>query len=160
MVKNNLHLWFNQISYQKKNGFITYGLTIPYLIGSYLICNQILSDNPIKSIILEIVESNLEKCAVLQKCPNISQYVIGIDDREFCELYMKKQIVFKNSAGRTSLFITQNANELGNDLNNIIEHFDNLYCDCIANENYSWNNMTKNWTKFTKYEVDLIEQGK
>lgn len=159
MIKNNLPLWFRQISYQKNERIITNGLTIPYLIGIYQICNQPLNHNSIRTLIFEIKESILEECAVLQRCPYIRQYVIGVDDRQYCEHYMKKQIRFENSVGQSSLFVTQNANELGNNLDRIVELFNNIYDNCISNAEFSWNNETKNWEKFTEYEIDLIKKG-
>ncbi|WP_346859672.1 hypothetical protein [uncultured Draconibacterium sp.] len=156
----NLPIWFKQITFQKESRIIANGLTIPYLIGSYAICGQPLDDRPIKSLILEVIESELEVCAVLQKCPYIRQYVIGVDDRKFCDKYIKGQIKFENSLGQSSLFITQNASELGSDLDNIVAHFEELYIDCINNNKFLWNNETKNWELFTEDEINLIEKGK
>lgn len=159
MSINTIPLWYRQISFQKEKRIISNGLTIPYLIGSYQICNQNLPENPIKYLMSEIKNSQLDKCAVIQMCPNIGQYVVGIDDRKFCEMYMKKQIQFKNTNGQTSLVITLNAEDLGDNFEGIIDQFVKLYDRSIANSNFSWNNDTMAWENFTSSEIDLIKKG-
>jgi len=160
MELSNLPLWYKEISYHKKNNIISYGLTIPYLIGSYQVCQISSSDSPIYSLFYEIIESDLEKCAVLQLCTNINQYVIGIEDIHFCEKFLKKEIKFKNSNGKIRLYITQNACELGNNRELMIKKIENLYIDQITNLNFSWNNQNMIWEKFNKDEIEIIEKGK
>jgi len=160
MTKSELPLWFKQISYYKSNNIIENGLTIPYLVGSYILRNQPLNGEPISSLLTSILESKLEKCAVLQKCPGIHQYVIGIDDREFCERFMKKDIRFVNSLGKSSLFITLNACNLGNDIDKIIKEFNNLYGGYISESRFSWNKRTKDWEEFTESQKNLIRKIK
>ena len=159
MAEKDLPLWFKQVHYQKENKIISNGLTIPYLIGCYRINNQLLNDSPIRSLLFEIIESNLEVCAILQLCPHIQQYVIGIDDRKFCDRYLKKEIRFQNLVGKSSLYITRNANQLGGNIDKIIEQFDLMFQVCIANAEFSWKKETKNWSEFTKGEKEVIERG-
>ncbi len=153
-------LWFRQVTYQKKNRIITNGLTIPYLIGSYEVCGERLPENSIEFLMKEITEAELDKCAVIQKCPHIRQYVVGVDDRQFCETYMRKEILFKNGKGQTSLVVTQNAKELGNDLNGLINQFENLYRLFTLQSEFSWNNETRAWENFAQSEIELIKKGK
>lgn len=155
-----LPLWFKEISFQRNNGIISNGLTIPYLVGSYNICEVPLGNRPIQSLFFEIIEFSSNKCAVLQFCTNIHQYVIGVDDRDYCEVNMKNNIKFRNSLSETSLFITQNANDLGNDLNQVIIKFENMYAEMIASSKFSWNSHTKRWEEFTSEEMQLIKKAK
>ncbi|KZS39210.1 hypothetical protein AWE51_11690 [Aquimarina aggregata] len=154
---NDSPIWYEQIAFQKKNKYITNGLTIPYLIGIYKLLNHTL-ENPIKSLLNKIIESDFDKCAVLQKCPQIGHYVVGIDNREFCERFMKKDIQFRNSKGNTSLFITLNANNLGDNVEKIIKEFENLYSELIQNDQHSWNNKLKKWEEFGQSEIERINK--
>lgn len=153
-------LWYRQITYQKKNRIITYGLTIPYLIGSYQICGETLPKNPIEFLILEIINTDLDQCAVIQKCPYIRKYVVGVEQRQFCETYMRKEIQFKNSKGQTTLIVTQNAKELGNDFKGLINQFEKLYKPYTAISKFTWNNKIKSWENFTQTEIEIIKKVK
>lgn len=156
---NDLPIWYKQILYQKDNRIIENGLTIPYLVGTYKTLGEKL-ENPIESLLNKIIESNFDKCAVLQKCPHINKYVIGIEDRGFCERLMKKDIQFKNSKGKSSLFITLNAEDLGNNLDNIVTKFEDSYETIIGKGQFSWNNTSKQWEKFNQPEIETIKKGK
>lgn len=155
---NNLPIWYKQVLYQKENGIIGNGLTILYLIGTYKILNEEL-ESPIKSLLNRIIESDLDKCAVLQKCPHINQYVIGIQDREFCERLMKKDIQFQNSNGNPSLFISLNAKKLGSKFDNIVTKFESSYLKLIRKDKFSWNKTSKEWEEFSQLDIETIKKG-
>ncbi len=95
-----------------------------------------------------IIESNLNFCAVLQKCPQIGHYVIGIDNHAFCKQYMRNDIQFKNSNGNTSLYITMNANILGDKIDKVVAEFENLYLKYIEIDKFSWNRTLMEWEEF------------
>jgi hypothetical protein len=153
MTKDNLPIWYNQISFRKSKRIITNGLTIPYIIGSYNFLGHAYSINELMN---EIINSNLDKCAVIQKCPEIRQYVIGIEDKNFCEKYFQNEISFTNSDNVKSLIITQNASDLGNNLKKITDIFINLYKNDLDEGKYSWDNRNKGWIPLNDYEQRLI----
>lgn len=155
-------LWYKQISYQKKKNLISNGLTIPFLIGTYELCGCYLvgQQNPIKFLFNEIINSEIGVCAVLQKCPNINQFVIGIESREFCEKYFKKEIYFDNSKDNKILIITQNASELGSDLMKIVDTLTDLYFENIDLGKYTWNNGDKIWQEFNEKDKNRILSAK
>ena len=158
MLYSDTPFWFQLINYQKSKDIISNGLTIPYIIGAYQICNRNLnSNNPVQSLFLKIIESELNHCAVLQMCPNIRQYVVGIDDRQFCEQYMLTEISFSNIRGQSSLFITQNARQLGSNFDKVVEEFYRLYKTHINKQEYSWNKHDGIWQQFSPDEVALIK---
>lgn len=153
MTKDNLPIWYNQILFRKNNRIITNGLTIPYIIGSYNFLGQTYSINELMN---EIINSNLDKCAVIQKCPEIRQYVIGIEDKNFCEIYFRNEISFTNSNNVKSLIITQNASDLGSNFEKITDTFINLYKNYLDEGKYSWDNRNKVWIPLNNYEESLI----
>ena len=156
------HLWYKQISYQKKKGLISNGLTIPFLIGTYELCCSYLvrQQNPIKFLFDEIINSEIGFCAVLQKCPNINQFVIGIEDREFCEKHFKREICFKNAKDNKILIITQNASELGSDLMKIVDALNVLYIENIDLGKCSWNSKDRIWQEFNEKDKKIILSAK
>lgn len=158
MINKDYSLWYNQISIHKKMNRTDFGLTVPYLIGSYQICEQ--RSVSISLLLHDIIESDYEKCAVLQMCPDIHQYVIGLDDREFCIQFMKKNIQFFNSRGQLSLIISTNADKLGSNIDGVIQKFEELYSDQIMFSRFSWNLLKKEWIGFSEVETEIIFKGK
>lgn len=162
MVEIYQNLWYKQISYQKKKGLISNGLTIPFLIGTYELCgcNLVGQQNPIKFLFDEIIKSEIGVCAVLQKCPHINQFVIGIESTEFCERFFKKEICVTNAKDKKKLIITLNASELGSDFMKIVDVLNVLYIEDIELGKYSWNNADKLWQEFNEKDIKIILSAK
>lgn len=158
MLETNQNLWYDQISYLKKKNVISNGLTIPYLIGAYKVSGYSLNSqkNPIKLLFDEIINSQMEQYAVLQKCPYINQYVIGLDNKEYWDKYLRKLITFKNKKGDITLIITQNANELGDNLTSIVDKLNEQCKDSLILNRFSWDNNSKIWREFNENEKNLI----
>lgn len=157
MNQTNYPIWFQQINYQKRKKMILYGLTIPYIIGTYKLLGESATEkNLLKHLFEDILNSNLPQCAVIQKCPHIKQYVIGIESKEFCAKFFKNEISFKNKDNVDVLYITQNAKELGNNFDIIINKLRTLYKDKLASNLHTWDNDDKKWRVFNKNEIDLI----
>lgn len=154
----NKQLWYNLIKHYKKNNKITFGLTIPFIVGVYKINSN--NETSINHLLNQIIESNYSKCAVLQKCPNLNHYVIGIEDRNFARIYMKNYIQIKDKNQETQIYITLNAKELGNDINMIVKKLESLYFKEIESNKFSWNKKEKKWSEFDKTELLIIRKMK
>jgi hypothetical protein len=162
MNRINHPIWYQQISYQKKNGLISNGLTIPYLIGTYKLYGYqlIKQENPIEVLINDIVSSEIDGCAVLQKCFDIRQLVIKIESRNYCKDNYKTEIYFKNNKDNKSLIITQSASDLGKDLPTIINTLSDLFLENINHDKYSWNNTDKLWQEFNEKDIKIVLSAK
>ncbi len=162
MNRINQPIWYQQISYQKKNRLISNGLTIPYLIGTYKLYGYqfIKQENPIEVLINDIVNSEIDGCAVLQKCFDIRQFVIKIESRNYCKDNYKTEIYFKNNKDNKSLIITQSASDLGKDLPTIINTLSDLFLENINHGKFSWNNADKLWQEFNEKDIKIILSAK
>lgn len=162
MNRVNQPIWYQQISYHKKNRLISNGLTIPFLIGTYKLCGYqfVNQENPIEVLINDIVNSEIDVCAVLQKCFDIRQFVIKIESRNFCEDSYKTEIYFKNNKDNKSLIITQSASDLGKDLPTIIDTLSDLFLENINHGKFSWNNADKIWQEFNENDKNVILSAK
>lgn len=150
--------WDRLIKYKKNEKEISFGLTIPYLVGANEIINNdlISKDDGIKRLIHGILNSKSEYVAVIQKCSNIRKYVIGIESLDKCNFFFKNDIQIYNSNKEPRIIITVNAKDLGNNIENIISKFNELYLDSIIESKYTWDYKIKEWTYFSEYEKNQI----
>lgn len=146
------------IKYQKDENIISFGLTIPYLVGAIEITsnNLIPKDGSIKNLIYEILNSQSKYVAVIQKCIEIKKYVIGIESLNNCNLLFKNDIQIYNSDKNLRIIITANAKDLSNNIEDIISEFNELYLEYIIESKFSWNYKMKEWTCFSEYEKKII----
>lgn len=153
---------YNLITSLKAKGIINNGLTIPYVIGGIKTINEtlVLDYNSVKILLEEIINSNLSNdVIILQKCPDINQFVIKIENANFADKYLQKEIIFKNKEDRKTFYITQNASSLGNSVDEITANLNKLYLTNILEETFSWSNSSNQWFHFTDEEINIIKSS-
>lgn len=154
----NTGTWLKHINYQKSNKIISNGLTLPYLIGIYKhLSIEAGTTNAVDFLFKEILHTNTAYNIIIQRCPEIQQYVLGIEQKSFCNVYFKNEIRFKLNESTAEIIITQNAKCLGDNLQIVIADLNKLYKNEIDNNLNSWNAQNKKWTKFSSEEKKLIE---
>lgn len=153
--------WYKLITSLKTKREITNGVTIPYLLGAKTLVDKSyeIDDDSIKELLNEIINSSVEQVAVLQKCDDINQYVIGLRDRQFAESYLKAEFCFSNTNSDKTLCVTNNASALGKTLDEISEKLKKLYFKDLTKENFSWNSFDEVWRQFNDCERELITQA-
>src|SRR5579859_4152050 len=72
--------WMRVLSYYEKQGYISNGLTIPFLIGSKRYVAPAHHQYTICELLYQFAISSRKITMML--CPNINQFVIGIMDSE------------------------------------------------------------------------------
>jgi hypothetical protein len=151
--------WYDLIMYQTEIGENKNGPTIPYILGAQKIAEEIsvIDNNSISELLLEIADSETESKAVLQKCPGIEQYVIGLRDMELNGIFYEKDLSFINRNGEKSLYVFPNATSLGTTIeeigNSLTDHFE----DCLKREKFSWDFANEEWREFSPEEKEIIK---
>jgi hypothetical protein len=161
MTSDNSPIWFRLIYYLKQEGIYEFGPTIPYIIGAYQIYGKTLipKENAIKLLFDEMLNAQLGHCAVIHKCPDIKQFVIGIQEKEICNLYYGKEILFENNQGEKTLFTTPNAKELGGSLEGAILNLEASLYEPLEMSKYSWDRLNKEWKHFDESDEKLIRKA-
>ncbi len=149
--------WYRLIKLLKSQKVITTGLTIPYIFGAYKILGQPFKD--INHLVNTILDSKTDKYPVIQKCPDIGQHVIMIEDKEICNKQFRKYVRFENSSNDNILFISDNT-DLGKSLEKVFWNLTAEYENPIKRTEHSWNNKENRWKKFEQNEIDLINSIK
>lgn len=149
--------WYSLIISLKTKKVITNGLTLPYIIGADKVINKKpFDDNSIPSLLKNIVNSQTEQIAVFQNCTDINQYVVGVENLDFCNLYFKNYLSFNNQENSKSLYITPNALSFGTTIAEIEKNLIDKFQGFIQDEKFSWNRSTSSWEKFTPKEIEIL----
>lgn len=158
MSKNQEQIWYKLITSLQKEGVIQNGLTIPYILGAIKIVDNKfkITDTSVLNLFKQIVNSDLELKSVLQHC-DIGQYVIGLQSKSNCETKFPKELAFTNEKGEKSLYVTSNANPLGDNIEKISENLLYKYKECIEKEHFSWNVLKRKWEEFSPVETMQIK---
>jgi len=159
MTVSNLPFWYILIDRLKRQKVISNGATIPYIIGAYELVDKsfLIDGNSINYLLTDIVNSSTEQVAVIQLCPDIHQFVVGLDNKQFCEIYFKKEKSFTNSSNEKTLYITQNASNLGASIADIIKNLEDKYLSRVKERAFSWDNYKNEWRPFNKKEEKDIK---
>ncbi|QKZ12145.1 hypothetical protein [Spirosoma sp. KUDC1026] len=150
--------WYKLIRNYKQKRLIDFGLTIPYILGANSLIDDSfqLDKDSIETLLANIINSELDQVAVIQLCPNIYQYVVGLDRKDFCMRYLSKETSFSKSDGEKTLYITQNASGLGKTIEIVTERLVTEYNHCLEEQNFSWDNFKQLWRPFSDNEKKLI----
>ena len=94
MSSNNY--WYRLIQQAKENHDIFNGLTIPYILGAYKrsFPEYIIDKNSVQRLLLDLLDSQNELTAVLEKCGLINQYVIALRNHQSLEDNFQNEIHF------------------------------------------------------------------
>lgn len=146
--------WYKLIKLLKQKEIITTGLTIPYIYGAYKVLNCPFAN--ISDLINEVLNLPIDKYPVIQKCNLIHQHVTMVEEKEICNKQYIKDVKLVNTSNNNYLFISTNT-DLGKTVEKLSFNLTALYGTHIRNENFSWNNLKKEWQKFSESEIGLIK---
>lgn len=138
--------WSALLHHFERKGYISNGLTVPFLIGAR---SRI---EPGKALlnISELVNSINEVGGTILMCGNISEFVIGTLDTETS----KYKSTYTNCID--NIIITDNSLHNVNNLNTLISCFEDRYQEILNNSQYSKN--YGEWTDFTDTEKRQIDE--
>ncbi|MES2772925.1 MAG: hypothetical protein V4722_01985 [Bacteroidota bacterium] len=136
---------------------ISTGLTIPFLIGAYELLGS--PFRSVEDLILTILNSEIDKFPVIQKCHYIQKHVLMVEGKEICNKTYRKEVKFESPTGRNILFISSNSILLGKELPKVIWNLSTEYSDPIRKCEYSWSN-AKGWKSFDEKEKEIIKSIK
>ena len=158
-MKQTNPYWYNLILTAQTRGDIVTGLTIPYLLGATEKDNQeyIAKEEDVIQLLTDMAYSDTELKPVLKECGLIHQYVIALQDADFCKSNFKNQISFKNENGENSLYIIHEAKSLGNNIEQISQNLYEEYAEQSFNKSrYSWDYNKQEWLNFSSREKETI----
>lgn len=140
--------WVNK---KKKNG-----LTIPFILGTQTINNpnNHLNKSSIKQLFTEIINSDINEIMVLEYCPDIGEYVLGLENKLVPKEGNKFNCPRNNS---TRIIATFNTEVLGKNLDDIIMCLEKKYMNCINDEHFSMIN--NKWAKYCEDDKETIEKA-
>lgn len=139
-----------------KIGYIDNGLTIPYLYGAY--CRLGYKINSIEDLLNQILSSPVPFLPVIEKCDIIKQDVLQLEtEKEVNKKGKDRSKVFAQNGN--ILGISYNTN-LGTTVKQVANALAGLYQARIKNQDYSWNNETKEWQQFTDFDKKCIDRIK
>jgi len=158
-MNSKLPLWYSLIIELKKER-LTIGPTIPYLIGAYKTVNKpfAISREGMEAFLETVINSQVDKVPILQKCPELREYVIGLEKKEIAERYYTKEIYLKSQSGGNGLYLTQNASSLGKTPNEIAINLNGLYQTYIMTQKFSFDQLERSWVNFNPSQQDFIKQ--
>jgi hypothetical protein len=152
-IKQN-PFWYKLLKLMKKEGIIENGLTIPFIFGAYKIINRPFHN--IQELLDEIHNTPIDKYPVLQKCFEIHQDVVVVEEKWQYNAKNIKEIKIKSLNSNNYLVISTNTN-IGNTVEKISSSLTSLYGKAIENETFSWSNNKKEWIAFNDKEIELIK---
>ncbi|SFD37973.1 hypothetical protein [Flavobacterium phragmitis] len=138
--------WYKTLSFFLKKGYINNGLTLPFLAGLYEE-NEI----TIEDLITEMCNIN---SISIQKCPRINEFVFGI-------LILESKEELKHYKLLGGLFLLDNSLDEFNRIDDLINHFEQIYLtkinsNCFSKNNGRWGYYNENEKNHLK-EVDIIK---
>lgn len=136
--------WHSLLRYYERKGYISNGLTIPYIIGARSIIEP---DMPLLSI-SELVQEVVEYGGTLLKCPYLNEFVLGSLDTETMQMaycYTKLQ----------NLVIPDDSLEKKQSTEEAILFFESLYASPVSN--YTYSKVDGHWGGFTKMDLEHLQ---
>ncbi len=151
--QNHNPAWYKLTKLLKQRGWITTGLTIPYIFGAYKLLGQSFANIP--ALLDELRKNPIDKYPVIQKCSEIHQHVISVEDKEIYHKDYTKDVKLRNAKNEIELIVSSNT-DIGKTNEIIYKNLTQLYKAYIDAETFSWNNKMQEWRPFEKEEIDLI----
>lgn len=136
---------------------ISTGLTIPFIFGAYDTLEYPFPD--IDTLIRTIVDSEIDKYPIVQRCHVIGKHVIMVEEKSRCNKEFKDFPRIESKNGKGILLISKNTN-IGKTLEKVSDSLRFEYQDPINRKEYSWSNGKNKWRKFESREEELIKSVK
>lgn len=149
--------WYRLINLFKSEGEITTGLTIPFIFGAYKVLEHPFSN--IDELVDSVLNSELDKYPVIQKCNEINHHVIMLEDKKICNKEYIKDVKIKSEKCGNILFISSNTN-LGEEPKRVCWELTQQYEAPIKRGEFSWSKQGNIWRKFSEKEIELIKRIK
>lgn len=144
MISNPPPYWHRLLTHYENKGYISNGLTLPYLIGSL----QLIDNDTNLESVTDIIESlDYYGCTIL-KCDTIGEYVTGTLDKETLD----NRTLYYN-IGNKIIVTHQSLNHIKN-VEELIIFFKDLYNDIIGNNCFSKDGT--NWRTFSDDDSNKI----
>ncbi len=136
---------------------ITTGLTIPFLFGAY---KELESPfNNIEALLKCIIESEIDKYPIIQRCHVIGKHVVMVEDKFKCNKEFKDFPPIESDNKKNKLLISTNTN-IGKTFDKVCNSLRLEYQEWIDKKEYSWSNGNQNWRTFDDKEIELIKNVK
>jgi hypothetical protein len=154
--------WEKLILNYKQNGYISNGLTIPYLVGVMNIgYNSPADKETLTQLINLLIDNPTENKPFLQYCSNddgdgINEFVVALKSKEECDRNFKNNLVFKNVQLIKTFYIAENAKTFGETKDDIIDSLWNKYGKIIEGKFFSWDSAKQEWHNFSQNEKNRI----
>lgn len=143
-MNNEVPLWYKLIVYWCRQRVPKgYGLTIPFIIGTF-------GDKTISELFTEIKDSKLDEKVILRMCYDLNEYVLSIDDIN--------NPIATLLDGEKALLYNDEKIESFTSFNEIIAFLESKYSQVIAEKTYSKNVRTGEWEKYTPSDIDTINK--
>jgi hypothetical protein len=136
---------------------ITTGLTIPFIFGAYSIFEEPFPD--INTLIQSIVDSNIDKYPIIQRCDVIGKHVIMVEEKTKCIKEYKNFPRLTSTNGLGLLLISTNTS-IGKTFDKVCNSLKLEYLGPINRNEFSWSNGKDSWRKFESREIELIKSVK
>jgi hypothetical protein len=134
---------------------ITTGLTIPFLFGAYQLLERPFEN--IKQLIQSIIDSEIDKYPIIQRCHVIGKHVVMVQERAYCNKNFIKFPRIESAIVDNSLLISTNSPNLGKTYERICYNLTAEYVGPIERGEFSWSNGNNRWRKFDHREIELIK---
>lgn len=136
---------------------ISTGLTIPFLYGAYRSVENAFPN--IDALIKSIVDSEIDKYPIIQRCHVIGKHVIMVEEKSKCNKEYKNFPRIESANGQGLLLVSTNT-DIGKTFNKITNSLKLEYQDPINRQEYSWSKGNSEWRQFDKREEELIKSIK
>lgn len=132
-MNNNLPTWTQVLQYFDAKGYISNGLTIPFLIGADQLLTKRTSSISVDTLIEEA--QALPFFVKIMYCGNIGEYVLGVFEEEDIEMLKNYQMPYKAFGS----FLLDNAKHFGdsNSISEIKRDLDLRYAANLEEGKYS-----------------------
>ena len=114
----------------------------------------------IEQLIRSIIDVEIDKYPIIQKCPDISKHVIMVEDKAYCNKYYSKFPRIESEVVKSSLLVSINTPTLGRTLERVCFNLNSEYSDTIFKKKFSWSNINEQWREFEEQEIEMISSIK
>lgn len=136
---------------------ITTGLTIPFLYGAYITLENPFPD--IDELIKSVVDSEIDKYPIIQRCNVIGKHVIMVEDKSKCNREYKDFPRIESTNGKGLLLVSTNT-DIGRTFEKVTHSLKLEYQAPVNRQEYSWSKRLEEWRQFDNKEKELIKSVK
>lgn len=147
---NGEFYWVKILNHYTKKGYVTNGLTLPFLIGGYNHYSKAENAISVEKIISKFLDYEIP--ITLMKCPKIDEYIFNIMDFESSKI----RNYFRQI---DNIYITDSSLKNIKSTNELISFLELRYSDNLKQNYFSKDDITLKWRKFDIEEVSKIKES-